>query len=248
MVFIQNAHYKNEFNGFLTYFIYNFGGISMGETTSLFDVLFNIVPSIFVLYMFSHVMLDDFEINYIYVFTRLGKKSRWLNQKTGELFFKIVFTYLLLFLFAFSTGYLFGLRPFFLIPALFQAYLALFFCNVGAMFFFEFLLNVLSLRCGSAQAFLYTLILYIGSFVAALALYNKSHIGNIVLYFLPASNQMYLWHIESVPFTRSFYQNQLNGFRLLDSYVILFVYILSTYLVTYNWLEKRDTLEMIKEA
>lgn len=247
---LRAVPWGKELSGLFPYYALVFGGLRVGEDTNIFSILLSIVPNLLILYLFSNIMREDCEINYVYVFTRLGRKSKWLFQKTLLIFFQVFFTFLLLFLLAFVVGSLSGLRPQPLTAESLQAYPALFLCNAGTMFVLVLLQNVLSLRHGSTQAFLITLLLYIGSVIVAVVLYNTSNFGNAVLFFLPASNQMYLWHMDSaaLPQMKDLFENQLKGYRLGYSYVILCAYALITYIIAQKLFQKRDLAEMMKEA
>ena len=243
---LENLRWKDEYNRLFSYFAYTFGGVNVEGGISFLSFLVSIVPCVIVLYMFSQIMEDDFKINCVYVFTRLGEKSTWLNRKTGELFLKILLTYLLLFSMAFLLGVCSGMYLSALTLPLIGAYLALLFCNVGTLFVFSYLQNVLSLRYGGARSFLYILILYTGSLAGAFALYGKGKAANLLVPFLPASNQMYLWHEESALFIGNISQNQV-GFRMINSVIVLSAYAVAIYLIARRWLKKCDTLELMKE-
>lgn len=233
--------------GFFPLYVKSFGGIIAEQDVDFLITLFHIIPCILVLYAFSSLMRDDFEISSAYVFTRMGKKSRWLYRKTGEIFLWVVFAYFLLFLLAFLVGFCTGLRPQAFSPEKAGGYAALFFCNAGTMFFFVFLLNVLSLRHGTTHAFLFTLLFYLFSLAAAFILYGKSPAANFILCLLPLSQQMYLWHAESAPLTGWIYQNQLSGFRMPVSVAVLCIWTAAVYVIAYLRIKKLDTVELIKE-
>ena len=245
---LDNLHWKEEYDGLFPYFARNFGGVAVKGRVDLLDLLFSIVPCVIVLYLFSHVIADDFKINCVYVFTRLGKKSTWLNRKTGELFLRILTVYLLLFFLSFLLGAGSGLRLSAPSLPLAGAYLSLLFCNVGTLFVFSYFQNVLSLRCGEARSFLYTMILYTGSLAGAFALYGKGETAAFFLPLFPASNQMYLWHKESTLFVGAAGQSSLHVFRLFHSVIVLGACFAAVYFVARRWLKKQDTVELMKEA
>ena len=244
---LENLRWKDEYNNLFPYFAYTFGGVDVEDGVSFLSLLVSVVPYVIVLYLFSQTMAHDFKINCVYVFTRLGKKSAWLNRKTGELFLEMLAAYLLLFFMAFLLGVCSGLHLSALTLPLMGAYLALLFCNVGTLFVFSYFQNVLSLRCGGARSFLYSMILYVASLTGAFVLYGKGNAADFLMPFLPASNQMYLWHKESASFIGNISQNQLSGFRRIDSVIVLGAYAVTIYLVARRWLEKYDTVELMKE-
>lgn len=247
---LDNLRWREEYgNDLFSYYVYIFGGVAIKDGVELLNLLASIVPCVIVLYLFSHVMVDDFKINCIYVFTRLGSKRTWLNCKTRELLLKLLLAYLLLFFIAFLLGVGSGLR--FSSPSLslIGAYLALLFCNIGTLFVLSYFQNILALRCGGTRSFLYCMIVYTGSLVMAFALYGKGTVATFLMPFLPASNQMYLWHDESALFTvGALSQNRLQGFRMIDSVAVLIIYATAIYLMAAHWLKKYDTVELMKEA
>lgn len=244
---LRAAAWAKEPGSLFSCFALAFGGLRIGDSPDLFDIILTAAPYLLALYLFSSVMRDDFKINSVYVFTRMEKKSRWLNRKTGELLLQTLAVWLMLFFMAFFTGLCSGLRCSAPSLPLAGAYLALFFCNAASFFFFVYLLNVLSLRCGAARSFLYVLLLYVGSLIAALALFNRSRAGNLVAFLLPASNQMYLWHEESAPFAGDLCRNRLNGFRMADSVVIVAASAAAVYFAARRMLKKYDAVELFKE-
>ena len=70
----------------LSYFALCLGGIPAFDGLDIFTILFAIVPNLMLLYCFSDFMRQDCAINYVYVFTRLGRKDKWLFQKARQLF------------------------------------------------------------------------------------------------------------------------------------------------------------------
>ena len=244
---LDNLRKGKEYGGLFSYFAENFGGVAVKGRIEFLDLLFSIVPCLIILYLFSHVMEDDFKINCVYVFTRLGKKSTWLNRKTGELFLKILTAYLLLFFLSFLLGVGSGLRLSVPSLPLAGAYLSLLFCSVGTLFVFSYFQNVLSLRCGGARSFLYSIIFYTGSLAGAFALYGKGEAAAFFLPLFPASNQMYLWHEESTLFVGAAGQNPPHGFRMIHSVIVLSVCFAAVYFVAHCRLKKKDTMELMKE-
>lgn len=247
---LSNLRQVNEFgNSLLAYYIFVFGGLRIGGEIDIVSILTGIIPSFSMIYAFSNVMRQDCAINYIYVFTRLGRKRRWFFQRVLQLYLQILLTFLILFLFTFLIGSFFHLRPSPNTIALMQLYCNLIFCNVGTIFLFVLLQNLLSLWHGSTQSFLITALFYSASIIIACLLYNKNFIGNVILFFLPSSSQMYIWHIDSsVPqIINTLYPNPLKGFRLADSGLILCLQLFIVGAVGHWVFQKRDLAEMIQE-
>jgi hypothetical protein len=193
--------------------------------------------------VFSGVFLADYETNYVYVFTRVGSKQRWLLQKTLELFFKIVFTYSLAFAAAFIIGISSGLSD---KANCSEIYIKLFLFQSLTMFFMIFLENFLSLSLGRATSFLIFMILYFSCTTLTTQLANTSTVGNIIASLLPSSSQMYFWHCDSPQIQDISDGQTINGFTSGFSLVWLTVCFAVSYLVCSIVLKKKDLIVLVK--
>lgn len=205
--------------------------------------LIEMVPSILVLYVFSGVFLADYETNYVYVFTRVGSKQKWLLQKTLELLFKIMLTYALAFSAAFVIGIFSGLSD---KVNCSEIYIKLFLFQSLTMFLIIFLENFLSLSFGRAKSFLIFMILYFLCNTLTTQLANSSAVGNVIASLLPSSSQMYFWHCDSPQIQDISDGQSINGFTSVFSFFWLTVCFVVSYLVCSIVLKKKDLIVLVK--
>lgn len=205
--------------------------------------LIQMVPSILVLYVFSGVFLADYETNYVYVFTRVGSKQKWLLQKTLELLFKIMLTYALAFAAAFVLGVFSGFSDKVNSSGI---YIKLFLFQSLTMFFMIFLENFLSLSFGRAKSFLIFMIFYFSFTTLTTQLTNTSTAGNVIVSLLPTSSQMYFWHCDSPQIQNISDGQTINGFTSVFSFVWLTVCFAVSYLVCSIVLKKKDLIVLVK--
>lgn len=198
-----------------------------------------------ILYCFSDIMRKDCSTNYVYVFTRLGNKGKWLSGKAQQLLFHSVFLFAVLFITAFLVGKIYGLPTSRAGFADFYMLLSMFLLNLLTIFILMFVQNFLSLRHGIAQSYLIIILFYMFSFILSLSVFNVNQDLNIFLFLLIPNNQIYLWHSGCAGDTLG---NTLSGFRLLYSYLILIFYAGIFYLTAHHIFKKLDLAELIKEA
>ena len=229
------------------YFIMNFGGVRIGKESDIVGLILGIVPDVILIYIFSNIMLEDCKINCVYVFTRMGKKNKWLFQKTIQLFFNIVFVFMAIFLSCFMVGEIAGFRM--AEYHAFKVYLSLFVLNVLTLFVLILFQNVISLWFGRMQAFLFVILLYAFSLILAFTFYNASNIGNFCLSLLIPINKMYIWHSDCYQTHGAEWllSNPLKNFHLLYSYSILVIYAFIIYLFARFFLLKADLAQIITE-
>ena len=139
-------------NGNLAAFFLNlFGGIppALGDSSMVFVLLFLNIPWILMLYLFAPLFLQDFSVQYVYLFTRVGSKGRWLWQKTARLFLQVCVSWGMVFLLCGLVGAACGFSPVGS-PVL---YVELFALEVLGVFTLSFAQNLLSLKLGLTQSF-----------------------------------------------------------------------------------------------
>ena len=229
-----------------TYYLLNFGGFYLSKSFDIVEVIKFLVPNLFIIYMFSEIMRSECIINYVYVFIRTAKKQKWLFQITMRLFIYIATLYIWLFLLTLVIGKFAGLPL--ESDSFFKMILPLYFLNVLTIFEFVFLQNILSMKNGSALAFILIVILYAIPLIAV-SLLQQIFSLNIILYFILPTNQMYLWHTDRINISEaeSFFSSPLSGFFLLNSLLILFGFIVVSYHIYRYRFIRKDMIELIKE-
>ncbi|ARP50133.1 MULTISPECIES: DUF2705 family protein [Caproicibacterium] len=230
---VQDSHMEQ-------YFIQNFMGIVV-YGTDISQVLLQIVPEIVVFYIFSGVFLADYEINFVYVFTRVGSKQRWLLKKAVELLMKVVVLWLLIFVLSFLFGTVGG---FTLSSESMSIYGRLFLFQTVSMFFMLFVQNFASLSIGRSKSFLLLLIFYAASLALGVLFYNKSSQINLILSLLPPSSQMYIWHSDSP--LANLWDKPLKGFTTAFSMIWMAVLFVVSYVLSAVILQKKDLIELVK--
>lgn len=236
---------------FDSFIILCFGGIYLSSSPDILELFISMIPYVLVLYLFSTYMREDFAINCTYVFTRMGKKQKWLFEKSLYLFLRILCVFALLFaeasiIYAFASPHMFQFSP----TAL-STVLSVFALNVLAIYCLSFAQNFVSLLLGGTIPFLITSMFYIASVLLALFLRNKNAVFNTVLSILVPSNQMYIWHTDSVGFAMQggfSYKSPINGYYLPFSYIILPVSIMAAYLIARRLLLHSDLTEFAEET
>lgn len=248
---LRNASLPESFNNnIFAYFIHNFGGVYATQSIDMMYLIMSVVPNLFLIYMFSDMMREDCLVNYVYVFTRMGKKQKWLFQKTAQLFLQALTTYTLLFGLSFVIAGVAGLRFHSFDFSLFKMIADIFLLNVLSIFLMIFLQNFLSLPFGSTLSFLFVMLLYLLSLIAAFIFFHTGGASNVILKLLIPSNQMYIWHMDAhaIPGAEELLNNPLNGFRVEYSLTILIIYIIVSYRIARYFFIKCDSTEMMKEA
>lgn len=227
------------------YFLLNFGGVTGDTPTDLLMLFFKFVPPILMLYLFSTVMLEDCDISYVYVFTRMGSKTRWLHKKIIQIFFQ----FLTAFLFIFALCLIFSEAQGFLVQKNCAFYVILFSLNFFPMFLLSLLQNIISLRSGATQSFLWVLLFYMIPLLIGILLDNKNPLLSAVITLFPSSSQMVIWHSD---FSRpagfeTFFGPPVPGFTILRSILVLSIAFLAVYGVARILIQRRDLTELIKE-
>jgi hypothetical protein len=247
-LFLPNIVFcKAENQSMEAYYLLTFGGFYLSQSFDVVALIKFFVPNIFIIYMFCDIMRSECIINYVYVFTRTIKKQKWLFYETITLFLHVVVLYLWLFILAFMIGKISGLPTIesnSFVRLIFPMYLL----NTLTIFEFVFLQNILSMRNGSATAFMLIVFLYAVPLIAVPLLHKSVYLNEIQYFILPV-NQMYLWHADRMPMSGSenFLPDSLPGFSLPYSFLILLVFIVISYRI-YRWyFIRKDMIELIKE-
>lgn len=239
-IFRNFVMFRGEQSGLVGYLIACLGGLPATGQIDILSLFFFFVPNIMLLYCVSDFMRRDCAINYAYVFTRLGRKDRWLFQKTRQLLLTISALFAVIFAAVFLVGLFAGMR---VNPGLILPLIAMYILNVLTVFFLSFAQNFLSLRHGSAVSFLSTILFYALSIILALALIKKNAVLNLIIMLLPATSQMYLWHqgrAAEIGYA-------LNGFSLPFSYILLLAYSIILYFIAHAQFQRLDMAQMITE-
>jgi len=249
MPFIRNiSSARFSGNNAYGYFLFCFGGLYAASSLDVMTLLLFLVPQFLLIYLFSDIMQEDCLINAIYVFPRMGKKQKWLFQKTIQIFSRIVIAFAFLFFLALILAIFSGMsfEPF--NAAIFKMLLDMFFFQVLSIFLFSFLQNFLSLQYGSAQSFFLVVLLYTALLGIALVSYH-SGVPAFLLALLIPTNQMTIWHcgLPSVPGAEGLLGNPLNGFKTWYSYLILIGFSVLCYRIARHIFLQRDSIEMMKE-
>lgn len=227
-----------------TYWSLCFGGPPLTTGLDLTAVFFWFASYFLMLYGFGDYLRKDFEICYVYVFTRQGKTGTWLLRKALGLLLRLLVLFVFLFALAFLVGTVSGIP----LPktgfSAVYAVLSMLLLNVVTLFLLSYVQNFLSLRYGSAMSFVPILAFYMFSQLLGLVSYNKSPIWNFVLMLLLPNNQCYSWHAGCS--ADAFYKT-ISGFRLSYSYSILFVYAGCILAFSFLMFLRCDLTELVKE-
>lgn len=230
-----------------TYFLQVFGGVRVDttDTSVILSVFFYNIPWILFLYVFASLFQKDFEVQYVYVFTRIGSKQRWLRQKTAELFLHICISWGLLFVaaFAFGAGFGFALRGSALL------YIEIFVLQVLGLFTLSFAQNLLSMKMGITQSYILALCCYALAIIAGVLLYQNANVTGWLLPLFPTAGQMLLWHADAavLPETQAVFFAGATGFSVWKSIAVEFLYIAVLYVGTALYLQKADLIDFVKE-
>lgn len=248
--FLRNALAPDMIgNSAYAYLILDFGGVYSTKSVDFMTLILSVVPNLLLIYAFSDVMREDCMTSYVYVFTRMAKKQKWLLRKAEQLFVNVLTVYLLLYALAFAIAWTVKLTFSGFSVSVFLMLATMLLLNVLSLFFMVYLQNFLSLHYGGTQAFLITMLLYLIPLAVGLVFYNSSIVGNLILGLFIPTNQMYLWHADclSVPGAEMLLDNPLHGFKCTFSLVILCAYILLEYCISRHIFLTRDTVELMKE-
>lgn len=226
-------------------FVMVFSGVRIDAFEDPMALFLGLLPLLLMFYLLSGQMRRDFIISYTYVFTRLGKKGTWLNQQVFSLLARTAILYLALFAgtFAFSMAY--GYR----LPAGGTAWLPvlyLYVLNVLGVFFFALLINLLSLKCGTAKAFLAVAAGYL--LLLAFAVFFREQAWLAML--LPVTQSMYFWHggVPAPEACRSYFLYAPGQNSVAVSIVLLALYSFAFYLGARFYINRHDLTEIVTEG
>lgn len=225
-------------------FLQSFGGVKPDRSALLQIIIFQI-PWILFLYAYALFFRYDFEIDYVYVFPRVGTKRRWLFKKTVSLFFHIAVAWGSLFLLTAAVAVAVRVP----ISGGFRLYAQLYLTNVLALFVLAFAQNLLSLLIGSTQSFLVELFLYILAIIFAVYTYGSGLWNGWFLALLPTAGQMLLWHTDAAvsASVRAGFYPASPYFLLWQSWLVMLAGFVVLYGLLYSMIEKRDLMGFVKE-
>lgn len=219
-----------------------FGGFPISGSFDIIAFLLWMMPNLLIIYCFSDFMKDDCLINYVYVFTRLNKKSRWLFRKSAHLLFCILILFVILLGLGFVIGRASGL-PYTMNRADYAGFLSIFFLNSLAFFYLCMIQNFLSLKWGEIPTFIVVGTIYVVSIMIAVTSFHPNRLVTVALHFLIPTHQMYIWHADAAVALGQ----TIDHLYLFESYLFLLVGICLFYAVAGFIFEKFDLLEMLKE-
>lgn len=204
---------------------------------------------VYLLFFFAlgNSFLEDFQINYLYIFPRIGTKRKWLCQQTQYLFFKTAVFWALLFCIAFLYTQFFSFAK--TQNAIF--YIELYVGLLLSSFCIVFLENVLSLQLGAALSFIIGSSVFLFSILIGMFLYDSNPLHGWLFSIIPTLASLLQWHSDSsvLETVRGGYFSYpaLDGFTLLKSWGISFLYFIVMYLYLYKMIEKKDSMNFVKE-
>lgn len=171
--------------------LYFFGGIvSLRASDAVQNVLWQAVPVLFLVYVYSNTFQKDFETSYIYVITRNQNKNRWFRKKTAGLFFETALAWAILFAVVLLSGVFTGKN----MDGNAAFYITLYLCNFLSAFLLSFQQNCLSLYLGRAQSYLILALFYLCSLTFGVLTYADLAANPLFFTVLWPVNGMYLWH------------------------------------------------------
>lgn len=224
-----------------------FGGLYRIDVFDIMTMLRFFVPNLFIIFVLSDFMRSQCAVNYVYVFTRAAKKSRWLFHEAFSLFLHTAALFLWTFVLVLFCGKLASLSPIAFDDFL-KMILFMYFLNLLTIYVFVFLQNVLSMKHGSTQAFFFVSCLYVVP-LSIISTFWKDSSANTLLYIVIPANQMYMWHADRISngLVDSIVSEPIAGFLLLLSFFVLLISIFVIYQIYRFMFLKKDMLELIKE-
>lgn len=233
--------------GMSSLFLHMFGGIdSFSPESMLFKIIIKGVPAIFFLYLFGSYLRQDFKISFVYVFTRMNQRQKWLNRKIICLGVQFFLAWLILFLLTYLLGLTFGLEQ----NASLSFLLVLLLTNCLPLFVLCLIQNILALWLGSTTPFLMVLLFYTLSLVVGILTASLPVGGTFLFYLLPSVNSMYLWHENLFSVVAEEYLGQISvpGFVFWKSLLSCVVWFCGTYGAALYKINRCDLLEIGKEG
>lgn len=190
--------------------------------------------------------LEDFQINYLYIFPRIGTKRKWLHQQTLYLLLKTAVFWALLFCIAFLYTQFFSFAK--AQNAIF--YIELYIGLLLSSFCIVFLENVLSLQLGAALSFIIESSVFLLSILIGMFLYDSNPLNGWLFSMMPTLASLLQWHSDSyiIKSVKDGYFSYppLNGFTLLKSWGISFLYLIVMHQYLYRMIEKKDSMNFVK--
>lgn len=242
LLFVKTASLSSA-GGSSDYLLSLYGGNKATKDSLMMIMIFQ-TPWVMFLYVFASYFRKDFELNYVYVFPRIGSKRLWLREKTVSLLLNMSVAWLFLFL----VSFVIGKASRFAFSGSFILYLQLYLANLVGLFVLSFAQNLLSLWLGGTRSFLIELIFYMGSLALACVNYQNENVIRAFTLLTPISQQL-LWHSDAAVSTqtRAVYYPAVPDFSFGLSLLICVVYFTVMYAFLYITIEKKDVMDFIKE-
>ncbi len=196
---------------------------SLSERYFLDNLIFCILPLLLYIYVFSSYFAQDFKTSFVYVFTRSGSRSRWLEKRVASLFLEVGGA--VLFLLAVSYIYASFQQGEWRVPL--YAVASVWLNSMFTLLPLLLLANVFSLWWGELYGFLLAFALHILSFLAGTALASVEGVNTAVFLLLPTLNGMGLLRgdteLTSVIFPLAGEIQTIPGFELWKSLLVCVV-------------------------
>lgn len=150
------------------------------------NVMLHIAPLVLCIYAFSPYFMEEFQISFVYVFTRMNSRRRWLQRRTGALCLEAAGAgAFFLFTAYICAGVLLGNWEFSL-GVMGELWLNLMLTLLPLLL----LANVVSLWQGAFYGFLIACAVHILSFLAGMAAAKAEGLNTAVFLLLPTLNGM----------------------------------------------------------
>ena len=218
--------------------VINFSMIDSAEYISVIKWIFLFLSLLLPTYIFAGTYREDLERSYTYIFTRFGSKSTWLRNISLELLARIFIFQLFRLIIVIILSISVAENKYMTREQVFTIFLA-FLLNTLHLAFWIMLENIIAVRLGDESG----TIIILGAFILSIIITLLAAHSNmlILLYALPSSNAMFLWHVACGNADKF----QVAEFYIMPSILIIAVYIVIIYFSFLFKIKNKDSFDLM---
>ena len=193
----------------------------------IFPVLFWIAPQLYLIWILRDCISSELNANAVYIFTRTGKRAKWLLSKLLFLLILNLLYWLIQLAVLYVIGSIAGFGFYNIqegIQLIFRQYTLM----VLLSYFYILIVSTLSLKSNVIIGFFVAVFINIFSIFISFFVYKYSEKGPILIKSLPSSQAILTWHdsISGFPNKLGLFDFKLSGFSVMYSIIYLIIFCL----------------------